>query len=60
MEKKDFFNLVKSREYMMKLHYEDKIPKKAKFISILGEIKSSFFLVIQKTFKEQIMKLLLI
>lgn len=43
MEKKDFFNLVKSREYMMKLHYEDKIPKKAKFISILGEIKSSFF-----------------
>ena len=37
-----FFKLVKSREYMMVLKNESNIPTNIKFISILGEIKSSY------------------
>ena len=37
-----FFKLVKSREYMMVLKNESNIPTNINFISILGEIKSSY------------------
>jgi hypothetical protein len=43
MENKKFFDLLQSRKYMMILHNENKIPKEKKFISILGEIKSSYY-----------------
>ena len=42
-EKKKFFDIIQSREYMMILHNKDKILKEKKFISVLGEIKSSYF-----------------
>ena len=42
IEAKKFFDIIKSRSYMMILHHENNIPKDAKFISILGEIKSSY------------------
>ena len=42
IENKKFFELLKLREYMMILKNKDKIPEKVKFISILGEIKSSY------------------
>ena len=42
IEFEKFFKLVKSREYMMILKNEKNIPTNIKFISILGEIKSSY------------------
>ena len=42
IEFEKFFKLVKSREYMMILKNEENIPTNIKFISILGEIKSSY------------------
>lgn len=42
IENKKFFELLKTREYMMILKYANEIPETAKFISILGEIKSSY------------------
>ena len=42
IEKKKFFELLESRKYMMILKNKNKIPENAKFISILGEIKSSY------------------
>ena len=42
IEFEKFFKLMKSREYMMILKNEKNIPTNIKFISILGEIKSSY------------------
>jgi len=42
IESKKFFELLKTRDYMMILKNANEIPKTAKFISILGEIKSSY------------------
>lgn len=42
IEAKNFFDLIDSRKYMMILHHKNNIPENAKFISILGEIKSSY------------------
>ncbi len=42
IESENFFKLVKSREYMMILKNNGNIPSNVKFISILGEIKSSY------------------
>ena len=42
IEFEKFFKLVKSRQYMMILKNEKNIPTNIKFISILGEIKSSY------------------
>lgn len=41
IEKDEFYQILNEREYMMILK-NDKIPKNTKFISILGEIKSSY------------------
>ena len=42
IEYEKFFKLLKSREYMMILKNKTNIPTNIKFISILGEIKSSY------------------
>ena len=42
IEYKKFFEIIESRKYMMKLHYEDKIPENVNYISISGEIKSTY------------------
>ena len=42
IENKKFFEILKSRNYMMTLKNKYNIPEKVKFISILGEIKSSY------------------
>ena len=41
IKKDEFYQILNEREYMMILK-NDKIPKNTKFISILGEIKSSY------------------
>ena len=41
IEKDEFYQILNEREYMMILK-NNKIPKNTKFISILGEIKSSY------------------
>ena len=43
IEKKKFFDIIQSREYIMILHNKDKIPEEKKFINVLGEIKSSYY-----------------
>ena len=42
IERQKFFEILESRKYMMILKNENNIPKNIKFISILGEIKSSY------------------
>ena len=42
IENKKFFELLKSRENMMILKNKNNIPENIKYISILGEIKSSY------------------